>query len=65
MRAQALLLLCGGLLATCAPAPEGAGERTAVRTGIDVLLEEGAGPLTGLRVGLITNHTGRPDVRFR
>lgn len=30
-----------------------------MRAGIDVLVEEGAGPLSGLRVGLITNHTGR------
>ena len=29
-----------------------------VLTGIDVLAAEGAGPLDGLRVGLITNHTG-------
>ncbi len=28
-------------------------------TGIDVVLEEGGGPLAGLRVGLITNQTGR------
>ena len=35
---------------------------TAVRPGIQVLLEEGAGALRGRRVGLITNHTGRlPD----
>jgi uncharacterized protein YbbC (DUF1343 family) len=30
-----------------------------VRAGIDVLLLQGAGPLAGRRVGLITNHTGR------
>lgn len=29
-----------------------------VRTGIDIMRSEGPGPLTGLRVGLITNHTG-------
>lgn len=36
-----------------APATDGA------RPGIDRLLAEGPGPLRGLRVGLITNHTGR------
>jgi uncharacterized protein YbbC (DUF1343 family) len=30
-----------------------------VRVGIDVLRVQGAGPLEGRRVGLITNHTGR------
>ena len=30
-----------------------------VETGIDVLVEEGFAPLAGLRLGLITNHTGR------
>ena len=29
-----------------------------VKTGIDVLVEENFGPLAGLRVGLITNHSG-------
>ena len=29
-----------------------------VLTGVDVLAADGAGPLDGLRVGLITNHTG-------
>ena len=32
--------------------------RATVVTGVDVLAAEGAGPLAGLRVGLITNHTG-------
>ena len=32
--------------------------RVVVRPGIDVLVSDGAGPLDGLRVGLITNHTG-------
>jgi uncharacterized protein YbbC (DUF1343 family) len=31
----------------------------AVRNGIDVLAEQNFAPLAGLRVGLITNHTGR------
>ncbi|MBI4166741.1 MAG: DUF1343 domain-containing protein [Acidobacteria bacterium] len=31
----------------------------AVKTGIDMLVEERLAPLAGLRVGLITNHTGR------
>lgn len=31
----------------------------AVKTGIDVLVEQNFAPLAGLRVGLITNHTGR------
>ena len=30
----------------------------AVRPGIDVLIEQGFGPLRGKRVGLVTNHTG-------
>jgi len=30
-----------------------------VRCGIDVLVEEGFGPLRDLKVGLVTNHTGR------
>jgi len=37
-----------------APAPCGQG----VLTGIDVLQQEGFGPLVGRRMGLITNHTG-------
>lgn len=65
---QPLAALLAGLVAACAPAPgtdaapdgaDGAAAGSAnVRTGIDVLLAEGAGPLRGLRVGLITNHTG-------
>ncbi|HSJ07428.1 MAG TPA: exo-beta-N-acetylmuramidase NamZ domain-containing protein, partial [Longimicrobiales bacterium] len=56
------VLLAGWSLA-CAPAPgvEGqAGTETdgTVRTGLDVLVRDGAGPLAGRRVGLITNHTG-------
>jgi uncharacterized protein YbbC (DUF1343 family)/CubicO group peptidase (beta-lactamase class C family) len=30
-----------------------------VKTGIDILVEQNFAPLAGLRVGLITNHTGR------
>ncbi len=48
-----LLLL---LAAACGTA-SGNGQ-TAVRTGVDVLAESGPGRLAGLRVGLITNHTG-------
>jgi uncharacterized protein YbbC (DUF1343 family) len=32
--------------------------RSLVETGIDVLASDGFGPLKGLRVGIITNHTG-------
>lgn len=40
-------------------AGEAAGRNTpAVLTGVDVVAAEGAGPLAGRRVGLITNHTG-------
>ncbi len=35
-----------------------AGSAPTVLAGIDVLVRDGAGPLAGLRVGLITNHTG-------
>ncbi len=42
--------------AAAMPGPAGTGK---LQTGIDVLGEEGFAPLTGLRVGLITNHTGR------
>ncbi len=38
------------------PAPERDGD---VKTGIDVLVDQNFKPLAGLRVGLITNHTGR------
>lgn len=51
-RAGAAAVATAGEQAGAEPAP-------AVRLGIDVLLERGAGPLDGLRVGLITNHTGR------
>ena len=40
----------------CAPAQTDAGPP--VKAGVDVLLEDGAALLDGLRVGLITNHTG-------
>jgi len=45
--------------ATRTTAPKAAGRRETVQTGIDVLVEEGFARLAGLRVGLITNHTGR------
>ena len=38
---------------------EGAGSSTRVLTGIDVLERDNYKPLAGLRLGLITNHTGR------
>ena len=38
---------------------EGAGNSTRVLTGIDVLERDNFKPLAGLRLGLITNHTGR------
>lgn len=52
-------MACGTAPGTDAPAA-GMEGGTASRTlaGIDVLLAEGAGPLAGRRVGLITNHTG-------
>lgn len=53
-------LATAALVASCSPSPgeeaSGAGQ---VRPGIEVVLEAGGGPLSGLRVGLITNHTGR------
>src|SRR5690606_38132374 len=36
----------------------GASGRATARPGIDRRIAEGVGPLAGLRVGLITNHTG-------
>lgn len=53
---------------SCSPAPESAeggesgevaAEGSAVRPGVDVLLDSVPEPLRGKRVGLITNHTGR------
>ena len=38
---------------------EGAGSSTKVLTGIDVLERDNFKPLAGMRVGLVTNHTGR------
>ncbi len=40
------------------PAPAETADTT-ILPGIDVLVRAGGGPLRGLRVGLITNHTGR------
>jgi uncharacterized protein YbbC (DUF1343 family) len=37
---------------------QGAGVAAGVQTGADILAAEGFAPLKGLRVGLITNHTG-------
>lgn len=62
--ASAAELLCHSVASTgngkqhsaypCPSAREGS-----IKTGIDVLVEEDFAPLLGLRVGLITNHTGR------
>jgi uncharacterized protein YbbC (DUF1343 family)/CubicO group peptidase (beta-lactamase class C family) len=38
---------------------EGAGSSTKVLTGIDVLERDNFKPLAGMRLGLVTNHTGR------
>ena len=38
---------------------EGAGNSTRVLTGIDVLERDNFKPLAGMRLGLVTNHTGR------
>lgn len=57
----ALLWACGPAPGTDAAPPPANGEAggPAVLTGIDVIARDGAGPLAGRRVGLITNHTGR------
>ena len=53
-------------LAPAAPEPESqvtvatvAGDLHPVECGIDVLVTDGFGPLRGLKIGLVTNHTGR------
>jgi len=46
-----LLILIALVSLACAPALAG------VKTGLDVLVEQGLAPLAGKRVGLITNHT--------
>lgn len=51
MHARLAFLIGGLLLATSASADS-------VKTGIDVLIEQGFAPLAGKRVGLITNPTG-------
>lgn len=67
-RLKQLLALAAGVLAGCAAqAPETVGRhpvaapaaRAEVRPGIDVLLAGGLAPIRGMRVGLITNHTGK------
>jgi uncharacterized protein YbbC (DUF1343 family) len=55
--------LLAALLAACGTGDSGAPSAgsdapVTIRTGIDVVAAEGAGPLAGGRVGLITNHTG-------
>lgn len=59
-RLLALLLTACGTDSRADRPPDAADDAHAgtVVTGIDRLLTEGAGPLSGLRVGLITNHTG-------
>lgn len=42
-----------------APRNEGTGTSVKVLTGIDVLERDNFKPLAGLRIGLVTNHTGR------
>jgi uncharacterized protein YbbC (DUF1343 family) len=53
----ALLGLALGACAPGTPAQEPASDGV-VLSGLDVLMRDGAGPLAGRRVGLITNHTG-------
>jgi uncharacterized protein YbbC (DUF1343 family) len=62
------IVAVGGLVSACTPATDGqarsaevaaaAAAEPTVRAGIDVLLEDQPELLRGLRVGLITNHTG-------
>jgi uncharacterized protein YbbC (DUF1343 family) len=51
-----LALLCLGLLAACSSGADG---NDSTRTGIEILVRDSAHILSGMRVGLITNHTGR------
>lgn len=46
------------LSCACAAGPPASRVPARVLPGIDVLLQQGPGPLAGARVGLITNHTG-------
>lgn len=55
------LLAARPLLAAHLPAVQ---TKPAVQTGLDVLAGQGFAPLRGLRLGLVTNHTGR-DARGR
>ena len=48
----------GSADAETSPRPTPAAQPAPVLPGIDVVLRDGAGPLAGKRVGLITNHTG-------
>lgn len=58
VRQSAALVTVGAALA-CAPAVPGKpAEQAPVRTGLEVLVRDSMAPLRGLRVGLITNHTG-------
>jgi len=51
-------LVAATALAACNPAPSAAPDTADVRFGVDVLSEQGMAPIRGMRVGLITNHTG-------
>ena len=57
--AALLLAVFGCTTAADDEVPEGSADVPAeARPGIDRIIAEGVGPLEGLRVGLITNHTG-------
>ena len=56
-RARAVLLGCAVLL-SCGPAGDDP-LPSAVLPGLDRIVAEGPGDLRGMRVGLVTNHTGR------
>src|SRR4051812_3825840 len=52
-----LIVACGASL-LCAQDPHAPAEAPQVLNGIDVLKKSEFAPLRGLRIGLITNHTG-------
>jgi uncharacterized protein YbbC (DUF1343 family) len=62
MRPSILLLLAAALASACAGEAADSAEATAaaepVRPGIDVLLSDSLRLVAGMRVGLVTNHTG-------
>lgn len=59
MRSSLPILAFSLIVLAAGPAPAGEAPRSAVKTGIDVLAEEGFARLKGRKVGLVTNHTGR------